>query len=95
MNPDGLPVGFAKDAGDERAWLGFNCAACHTTEIHYKGVGYRIDGGPAMGDIRGLLLTLTEALKATRDDAGSSAGSPPRCSPATTAPASGRSSRRT
>ncbi len=70
MNPDGLPVGFVKDVGSERAWFGFNCAACHTTEIHHKGVGYRIDGGPSMGDIRGLLVSLAAALKATRDDAG-------------------------
>lgn len=67
MNPDGLPVGFVKDAGRSRAWLGLTCAACHTTEIHYGGVAYRIDGGPAMGDVVGLLRGLTAALKATRD----------------------------
>jgi hypothetical protein len=67
MNPDGLPVGFAKDYGRDRAWLGFTCAACHSNEIHYQGVAYRIDGGPALGDIQGLLLALTAALKATRD----------------------------
>ena len=67
MNPDGLPVGFAKDNGRDRTWLGFTCAACHTGEVHYKGVAYRIDGGPALSDTTGFLRTLTETLKATRD----------------------------
>jgi hypothetical protein len=67
MNPDGLPVGFVKDEGSGREWLGFTCAACHTAQVDYQGVGYRIDGGPAMGDVRGLLGSLTDALKATRD----------------------------
>ena len=67
MNPDGLPVGFAKDNGRDRTWLGFTCAACHTGEVHYKGVAYRIDGGPALSDTTGLLRSLTGALKATRD----------------------------
>lgn len=67
MNPDGLPVGFVKDAGRSREWLGFTCAACHTSEIHYKGTAYRIDGGPSLGDIGGLLDSLTRALEATRD----------------------------
>jgi mono/diheme cytochrome c family protein len=68
-NPDGLPVGFAMDVGRDRAWLGFNCAACHTGEIDYQGVGYRIDGAPALGNITGLLRSLTAALAATRDQA--------------------------
>ena len=69
LNSDGLPVGFVKDTGDERRWLGFNCATCHTTELHHQGVGYRIDGGPAMIDMTGFLRSLASALKATRDDA--------------------------
>ncbi|MEJ7636541.1 MAG: hypothetical protein WKF75_00765 [Singulisphaera sp.] len=36
-NPDALPVGFVKDDGKERAWLGFTCAACH--------VAGRLQGG--------------------------------------------------
>ena len=41
-NPDGLPVGFAKDpsdGGDNSDWLGLNCAACHTVQVNYKDVG--------------------------------------------------------
>jgi hypothetical protein len=67
LNPDALPVGFVKDEGRRRAWLGLTCAACHTSQIDYKGVGYRIDGGPASADVRGFLVTVTDALKATRD----------------------------
>jgi hypothetical protein len=67
LNPDALPVGFVKDEGRSRAWLGLTCAACHTSQIDYQGVGYRIDGGPASADVRGFLVTVTDALKATRD----------------------------
>lgn len=66
-NPDGLPVGFVKDDVKPRAWLGLTCAACHTSQINYKGVGYRIDGGPSLADVRGFLVALVDALKATRD----------------------------
>ncbi len=62
MNPDGLPVGFVKDEAESRPWLGLTCAACHTGEIHYKGVAYRIDGGPGLGDFAGLLRSLKAAL---------------------------------
>ena len=72
MNPDGLPVGFVRDRDrdrdDGRVWLGVTCAACHTTQVNYKGVGYRIDGGPAMADVTTLLVSMTEALRSTRND---------------------------
>jgi hypothetical protein len=66
-NPDGLPVGFVKNGEPSRVWLGFNCAACHTSEVHYGGVAYRIDGGAGLGDFSGLMQSLTNALTATRD----------------------------
>ena len=66
-NPDALPAGFAKDDGGDRNWLGFTCAACHTSQIDHDGVSYRIDGGAALGDVRGFLFQVTDALKATRD----------------------------
>jgi hypothetical protein len=65
LNPDGLPVGFAKDEGRTRAWLGLTCAACHTGQVHYRGVGYRVDGGPVLADWPGLMRDLTAALAAT------------------------------
>ncbi len=54
MNPDQLPVGFARHYDDRlrEDVLDISCAACHTGELHtsYKGrpVAIRIDGGQAM-----------------------------------------------
>jgi len=64
-NPDGLPVGFVKDDFADKQYLGFTCAACHTTQVNYKGVGMRIDGGPAMADMDSMLRALDNALAAT------------------------------
>jgi hypothetical protein len=69
QNPDGLPVGFAVDQGSDRRWIGFTCAACHTSEIHYGKTAYRIDGAPTMGDVRALLSSLIEAMQKTLADA--------------------------
>jgi hypothetical protein len=68
MNPDGLPIGFVRDDGPERSWLGFTCAACHTGQINYGNIGYRIDGAPSGADIHGFLVDLSASLVATRDD---------------------------
>jgi hypothetical protein len=66
-NPDGLPVGFAKDVdlvkGDS---VGLTCAACHTGELERHGKKVRIDGGQSMGDLEqlqnGILASLTTTL---------------------------------
>lgn len=66
VNPDGLPVGFARtraypDPTTGRMLpdqIGFTCAACHTGQITYGGVGLRIDGANAGVN----LDKLTEAL---------------------------------
>jgi cytochrome c5 len=57
-NPDALPVGFVKDAYRGTDYVGFTCAACHTAQIDYNGVAYRIDGGPAMADMDAFLHQL-------------------------------------
>lgn len=46
QNPDGLPVGFAQGV-DERgqAWVGFNCALCHTGELRYQDTTINPAGG--------------------------------------------------
>jgi len=67
-NPDGLPVGFVKDSYQGNDYVGFTCAACHTTQVNYKGTGIRIDGGPSLSDMDGMLLALEEALIATQND---------------------------
>ncbi len=64
-NPDGLPVGWVKDSYDGNDYVGFTCAACHTTQVNYKGHGIRIDGGPAMADMETMLEDLEVALSAS------------------------------
>ncbi len=69
LNPDGLPVGFVKNIDSKgKEWMGFNCALCHTAQLSYKGTNIRIDGGPTLGDIQTLQLSLVEALKATYEN---------------------------
>ncbi len=68
-NPDGLSVGFVKDiAKNGEQWMGFTCAACHTTEVSYKGTTLRIDGGPTMGNFELFNNDLVAALEKTLDD---------------------------
>jgi len=68
FNPDGLPVGFARDTYQGKDYMGFTCAACHTGQINYEGQAIRIDGGPAMADMVGFLTGLEKALKRSRED---------------------------
>jgi hypothetical protein len=69
-NPDGLPIGFVKDAPyeDGTPGLGFTCAACHTGQINRNGTAYLIDGGPAMGNVGRFLRELASALRTTATD---------------------------
>ncbi|WP_083704950.1 di-heme-cytochrome C peroxidase [Motiliproteus sp. MSK22-1] len=66
-NPDGLAVGFAKDVDSKTGeeWMGFNCAACHTAEVRYRGRGIRIDGGPTLADFESFNQSLVEAMNET------------------------------
>jgi hypothetical protein len=64
-NPDGLPIGMVRDEYQGKAFMGFTCAACHTTQIDYAGIGIRIDGGPANSDMETFMIDLAEALHAT------------------------------
>ena len=61
-NPDGLPIGFARDEYKGRTYLGLTCSACHTTEVYYKDTAVRIDGGPAMSDFQAFMDELGTAL---------------------------------
>src|SRR6202451_2931988 len=69
-NPDGLPVGFVKDTYKGKDYVGFTCAACHTSQVNYQGIGIRVDGGPAAADINSFLQDLAAALEAARTNAG-------------------------
>ena len=64
-NPDGLPVGMVRDEYQGKAFMGFTCAACHTTQINYQDIGMRIDGGPANSDMESFMIDLAGALHAT------------------------------
>ncbi len=67
-NPNGLPVGFVANKYQDKEYLGFTCAACHTTQINYQGYGMRIDGAPALADFETMVLNLEKALNATLAD---------------------------
>lgn len=67
-NPDGLPAGMVRDDYQGQAYMGFTCAACHTTQINYQGAGIRIDGGPAHSDMETFMIDLAAALYATLED---------------------------
>jgi hypothetical protein len=65
-NPDGLPVGFAKDSHPTRGdSVGLTCAACHTGQIRYNDVDIRIDGGQSFGDLEQLQNAIHASLDAT------------------------------
>jgi hypothetical protein len=72
-NPAGLPIGLARTVIDEGRWkgewVGLTCAACHDTELQYKGTTVKISGGSNNHfDIQAYLAGLNAALKATIED---------------------------
>lgn len=68
-NPDALPVGWVKDKYEGKEYIGLTCAACHTGQVNYNGVGIRIDGGPASADMETIMIDLAKALEHTRENA--------------------------
>lgn len=64
-NPDALPVGWVKDEYQGKTFIGFTCAACHTSQINYQGVAIRIDGGTTLADMEQMLKSLAAALQAS------------------------------
>ncbi|HEY6258435.1 MAG TPA: di-heme-cytochrome C peroxidase [Xanthobacteraceae bacterium] len=64
-NPDGLPVGFVKDSGDNGDWIGMTCAACHTGQMKFAGKTLQIDGAPTDADMWALISELGSALAET------------------------------
>jgi hypothetical protein len=67
-NPDGLPVGMVADMYLGKKYMGFTCAACHTSQVDYKGTGIRIDGGPGAADMDTFLKDMEASFDATRND---------------------------
>lgn len=64
-NPDSLPVGWVKDEHEGKEFIGFTCAACHTSQINYQGAAIRIDGGSTLADMEQMLKSLAAALQAS------------------------------
>jgi hypothetical protein len=72
-NPDGLPIGITKQVTTEGRWkgveAGINCAACHESELHYKGKRIRIDGDTANHfNLVAFFRCADEAMQATLHD---------------------------
>jgi hypothetical protein len=75
FNPALLPVGITKEVikdeyvdqlGDgHKEWISYTCAACHTAQITYKGLGIRIDGAPSLWNFTQFNTALANALLAT------------------------------
>lgn len=59
---------WREDQGRNEAWVGLNCAACHTAEISYRGRRMHVQGGPTMADFQGFVEALDSAVRQTRDD---------------------------
>jgi hypothetical protein len=73
LNPDGLPIGFARhqnfyDPMIKQTYpvVGLTCAACHTGELHHGKYAVRIEGGPAMIELSQFQKALGIALLLTR-----------------------------
>ncbi len=67
-NPDALPVGWVKDTYKGKEYVGLTCAACHTGQINYNGIGIRIDGGPANADMETIMKDIAKAMKHVAKD---------------------------
>lgn len=66
-----LPIGFAIDPPDPVTGIenvGITCAACHTSQLNYKGLGIRIDGGTGMLNVNKFLERMILALIETEAD---------------------------
>ncbi|UCV07026.1 di-heme-cytochrome C peroxidase [Dechloromonas denitrificans] len=49
-------------------WVGMTCAACHTSEITYRGDSLIVQGGPSMADFQSFIVNLNKALAETLSD---------------------------
>jgi hypothetical protein len=73
-NPDALPVGLSKTvvprgAGVNDIQVGLTCAACHNSQLNYKGKRVRIDGGAGFAfDMMAYVSALDDAVQGTLAD---------------------------
>ncbi|MFP6762191.1 MAG: di-heme-cytochrome C peroxidase [Planctomycetaceae bacterium] len=68
-NLQGLPTGLMSNtvtvAGRDIELLGFNCAACHTSNIHYNGEIIRVEGGAGLFHVDALCDAVAASLMTT------------------------------
>lgn len=69
-NPAGLPIGFALHYQSDTGlpWLGFTCAACHTTNIEAGNKNLLIEGAPTLANMMKFHQAVVKSLISTRDD---------------------------
>ncbi len=60
--------GWLRGQSKYEEWIGLNCAACHTSEVHFENSRIRIDGGPSIIDFQTFEEEVALALRATLDD---------------------------
>ena len=75
FNPDLLPIGITKEVipdeyvdqlgAGHKEWISYSCAACHTAQLSYRGLGIRIDGAPSLWNFTQFNTALANALLAT------------------------------
>jgi hypothetical protein len=75
FNPDLLPIGITKEVvpdelveqlgAGHKEWISYTCAACHTAQLNYKGLGIRVDGGTSLWNFTQFNTALANALLAT------------------------------
>lgn len=56
---------WKENQSDKEPWVGFTCAACHTTNISYKGSNIRVEGGGSLIDFQSFVGALNRALYET------------------------------
>jgi len=74
-NPDRLPVGITKAVIPDKdvaalglghkEWLSYTCAACHTAQMIYRGMGIRVDGGTGLWNFTQFNTLLANSFIAT------------------------------
>lgn len=70
LNRDGLPIGFARDSDrDGHPFVGFTCAACHTSTLKISNADVTVEGAPALSDF---WLFVSDLVSALDDTAASS-----------------------
>ncbi len=70
INPDGFPIGFAKDSDRSgQSFVGMTCAACHTAKLTIAATDVIVEGAPALADFRAFVTGLVDALDATSSSA--------------------------